>query len=255
MNNIKVLNIPIYVGSIQSVCNLLINDLLKKTSSNSLISATGAHGIITSTENEDFHNILSKEFYINLPDGMPLVWIGKLKGFKEMERCYGPDFFAYLISATKHSSIKHFLCGGNEGIADELKEVCEKKFSNKQINGTLCPPFLPVNKYNYESIAEQINVAEPDIIWIGLSTPKQEIFAYNLSKYTKASFIICVGAAFDFHTDKLKQAPSWMQKIGLEWFFRLCMEPKRLYKRYFSIVPKFIYFNVLNLFGVYRNKF
>ena len=104
-----------------------------------------------------------------------------------------------------------------------------------------------MSDYDYPAIAQTINETKANIVWIGLSTPKQEIFAANLSKYTKVDFICCVGAAFDFHIGNVKQAPSWIQKIGMEWFFRLLMEPKRLWKRYFEIVPLFIYYNFADI--------
>jgi N-acetylglucosaminyldiphosphoundecaprenol N-acetyl-beta-D-mannosaminyltransferase len=92
-------------------------------------------------------------------------------------------------------------------------------------------------------LGQQISASDADVVWIGLSTPKQEQFAWQLRKYARVHFIITVGAAFDFHTDRLKRTPSWIQKIGMEWCYRLLSEPKRLYKRYLEIVPLFIYYN------------
>ena len=92
-----------------------------------------------------------------------------------------------------------------------------------------------------------INETGANIVWIGLSTPKQELFASRLSEYAKVDYICCVGAAFDFHIGNVRQAKGWIQKIGMEWFFRLLMEPKRLWKRYFEIVPLFIYYNFAEL--------
>jgi len=219
---------------------------------NRCISATGAHGMITARKDEEFKEILNG-FYANLPDGMPGVWVGKLKGEKEMKRCYGPDFFAETMRATASGGIRHFLCGGTEGVAEELKASCLEKFGNANICGTYCPPFKEADEYDYEEIARLINESGADIVWVGISTPKQEKFARNLSRYTKVHFLATVGAAFDFHTDRLKQAPSWMQEAGLEWLFRLLTEPRRLYKRYFEIVPKFLIFSLKDL-GSYHGS-
>jgi N-acetylglucosaminyldiphosphoundecaprenol N-acetyl-beta-D-mannosaminyltransferase len=213
---------------------------------NRCISATGAHGIIYANKNEEFKAILN-QFYLNLPDGMPGVWIGKLKGAKQMKRCYGPDFFKDLMIASANKPVKHFFCGGKEGVADELKEKCGRKFNNYNIVGTFCPPFRKMSEEELIELGQRINASGADIVWIGLSTPKQEQFAWQLRNYIKVHFIITVGAAFDFHTDKVKQAPSWIQKIGMEWFYRLISEPKRLYKRYLEIVPLFILYNVKEL--------
>jgi N-acetylglucosaminyldiphosphoundecaprenol N-acetyl-beta-D-mannosaminyltransferase len=197
-------------------------------------------------QNEPFAAIL-KSFFLNLPDGMPGVWIGKLKGAGSMRRCYGPDFFRNVMIETGDLPITHFFCGGNEGVAEQLKTAVKKKFGNEKIVGTYCPPFLPTDQYDYPALADRINQTRANILWIGLSTPKQEIFAKNISRFTEVNCIICVGAAFDFHTDKVKQAPEVIRTMGLEWLFRLIMEPKRLYKRYLEIVPLFIYYNLKEL--------
>ena len=248
VNTIQILNIPIYNKNIGICSQHILDKCSYPLLENLCMSATGAHGLVYAQSNTNFFSILSR-FYLNLPDGTPSVWVGKLKGAKKMKRCYGPDFFRTILTNTKDLPIRHFFCGGNEGVAEELKIMCQQKFENFNICGTYCPPFLATDQYNYEEIAEKINTTNASIVWIGLSTPKQEVFAYNLSKYTDVHFIICVGAAFDFHTDKVKQAPKLIQKIGMEWFFRLCMEPKRLFKRYIEIVPKFIYFNILDFTG------
>jgi N-acetylglucosaminyldiphosphoundecaprenol N-acetyl-beta-D-mannosaminyltransferase len=211
---------------------------------NFCVSATGAHGIITARKDLKFREILNS-FYINLPDGMPGVWIGRLKGTAEMRRCYGPDFFKELIISTRDKKINHFLCGGEEGISEELKKICEEGFGNKNIVGVYSPPFREMTDEELKNLAGDINKLNTDIVWIGLSTPKQEFFAHRLAKFTNVHFICTVGAAFDFHTGKVKQAPKWVQNIGLEWLFRLIIEPKRLWKRYFEIVPLFVFYNLI----------
>ncbi|MEJ5352675.1 MAG: WecB/TagA/CpsF family glycosyltransferase [Melioribacteraceae bacterium] len=241
----KVLSVNLYSGSIPLFIKTLLNDCIGEKK-NRLVSATGAHGIIIAQKNVEFRDILNS-FYANLPDGMPGVWVGKLKGAKNMGRCYGPDFFRETIIATKDYDIKHFFCGGKEGVAEELKKACEERFGNKNIVGTYSPPFREMSDNEIKDLAEKINSLNTNLVWIGLSTPKQEIFAYRLSKYTNVNFICTVGAAFDFHTGKVKQAPKWIQKIGMEWFFRLCMEPKRLWRRYIKIVPLFIWYNFVEL--------
>jgi N-acetylglucosaminyldiphosphoundecaprenol N-acetyl-beta-D-mannosaminyltransferase len=241
---VSILGTPMFEGTISSAVELVCEEI---ESNNKCISATGAHGMIEAKKNSTFRKIL-KNFYLNLPDGMPGVWVGKMKGAKIMERCYGPDFFKLtMINSAPLEEIKHFFCGGMEGVAINLKRSVENKFNNYNVVGTYCPPFKPVDKFDYSLIAERINSSNASIVWIGLSTPKQEQFAHHLSKHTKVKHIITVGAAFDFHIGKVKQAPNWMQRIGMEWFFRLLMEPKRLWKRYFEIVPLFIYYNFVEL--------
>lgn len=243
MHETKILNIELFHKGLKDAVDIIIKNC-EKNKRNLCISATGAHGIIIAQKDEKFKKILNS-FYANLPDGMPGVWVGRLKGAKEMERCYGPDFFKETIIATANKDIKHFFCGGKEGVAEELKKVCEEKFGNYNIVETYSPPFREMSDEELKELADRINSLNTNIVWIGLSTPKQEIFAYRLSKYANVNFICTVGAAFDFHTGKVKQAPKWVQKIGMEWFFRLMMEPKRLWRRYFEIVPLFIWYNFL----------
>jgi len=144
--------------------------------------------------------------------------------------------------------VKHFLCGGKEGVADELKEAVATKFANRQVVGTFCPPFREMSDQEFKALGDEINRSGANIVWIGLSTPKQERFARRLAQFARVNFIVTVGAAFDFHTDRVTQAPGWMQKMSLEWFFRLMVEPKRLYKRYLEIVPMFIFLNLKEVF-------
>jgi N-acetylglucosaminyldiphosphoundecaprenol N-acetyl-beta-D-mannosaminyltransferase len=240
---VKVLGISLYDKNISAAISHFINLIktgMKKE--NRCISATGAHGIVYAQKNLSFKELLNN-FYQNLPDGMPGVWIGKLKGAKQMKRCYGPDFFKDLMVASADQPVKHFLCGGKDGVADELKRQCGIKFNNYNIVGTFCPPFRKMSEEELIELGQQISASDADVVWIGLSTPKQEQFAWQLRKYARVHFIITVGAAFDFHTDRLKRTPSWIQKIGMEWCYRLLSEPKRLYKRYLEIVPLFIYYN------------
>lgn len=215
--------------------------------SNRCVSATGAHGIVHAKKNSSFMGLLNS-FYTNLPDGMPGVWVGRRKGAKGMKRCYGPEVFADLMKTSANTEAKHFLCGGKEGVAEKLVSACAVKFDNTNIVGAYCPPFKKISEYDYGGIARKINESGADIVWIGISTPKQEKFAKKLSEYTDVHFLITVGAAFDFHIGELRQAPSWMQKVGLEWFFRLMVEPRRLYRRYLEIVPTFFFYGIMDVY-------
>lgn len=251
---VNVLEIPIYNNNIDQAVKSILDDLNGMTiSQNRCISATGAHGIIVAHQDRGFKQIL-KSFYWNLPDGMPTVWVAKWKGAKNTKRCYGPDFFKALLIATSELQVKHFFCGGKEGVAEKLRENCRVQFGNNQVTGVYCPPFREMLDEEMQILGTKINESGAGIVWIGLSTPKQEQFAIRLARFTTVSYIITVGAAFDFHTGLLKQAPKWMQELGLEWFFRLLMEPKRLYKRYFSIVPLFIWLNIKEFIEIYAFK-
>jgi N-acetylglucosaminyldiphosphoundecaprenol N-acetyl-beta-D-mannosaminyltransferase len=241
---VKVLGVELYEhGFTNAVEALLSKALLSTPPHNLCVSATGAHGMIEAHKNASFKKCLD-DFHFNLPDGMPGVWIGRLKGAKQMSRCYGPDIFGAVMARSAQTPVTHFFCGGKEGVADELKRACLKKFNNDNIVGTFCPPFRFMADEEMKSLAETINASGANIVWIGLSTPKQEVFASRLAQYTHTRLIITVGAVFDFYTGNVKQAPRFLQRAGLEWLFRLAIEPRRLAGRYFEIVPKFIWLNI-----------
>ena len=252
--SISVLNIPLYDKPLQTAVDEVVQTCLYGTvKANRLVSATGAHGLVLAHKNEGFAHTL-KSYHWNLPDGVPGVWVGRFKGAKRMERCYGPDFFESLLRASSNLPIKHFLCGGKEGVARDLAVVCAEKFKNGNCVGMLSPPFRAYTAQDYESLAERIMSSGAHIVWIGLGTPKQELFAVELSKYVRVHYIITVGAAFDLHTGRLRRAPRWFQRIGMEWFFRLLMEPRRLFGRYLEVVPLFLNYAARDLIEHYTKK-
>ena len=249
-------HIPVYERDLSSAVQdfvLSLDSSFRDEEPVRCISATGAHGLVEAQKDPSFKSILSS-FYWNLPDGMPLVWWGRLKGYSTMDRCYGPDFFRAIMEATSELEVAHFFCGGKPGVAEELKQAVELKWGNNNVVGTYSPPFSPMQEDDWGTLVNQINDSAAQIIWIGLSTPKQEKFAYELAKRIKVRYIITIGAAFDFHTGRLAQAPRWMQRSGLEWFYRLCKEPRRLWKRYIEIVPKFAILAGVDLIKHYLRK-
>lgn len=244
---VQILQVELFERDIPSAVSLMLDRCQAAEKQNLLISASGAHGLVTASQDAQFRLIL-QSFFLNLPDGMPSVWVGRLKGAQRMQRCYGPDFFREVILASAPYPIYHYFCGGREGVAAALKQVCAERFGNPNIVGFYAPPFREMREAEIHDLADEINRLKTDIVWIGLSTPKQERFAFQLAKYTDVHFICTVGAAFDFYTGRVQQAPKWMQQNGLEWLFRLLVEPRRLWKRYFKIVPLFIIYNLVELF-------
>jgi N-acetylglucosaminyldiphosphoundecaprenol N-acetyl-beta-D-mannosaminyltransferase len=203
------------------------------------ICVTGVHGVMEAQDDLEFKRILNQAFLCT-PDGMPMVWAGKLAGHREMRRVYGPDLMLDVCAWSEQSGCKHFFYGGAEGVAGLLAKNLQAKFPKLQVVGTYTPPFRRLNAAEEQSLAEQIRAAQPDILWVGLSTPKQEKFMAEYGPKLAATLMVGVGAAFDFHTGRVKQAPRWMQRSGLEWFFRLCSEPRRLGKRYLRNNPLFL---------------
>lgn len=208
------------------------------------ITVTGVHGLIESMRDEKVREAHNKS-WLTVPDGMPLVYIGRLSGFKSIMRCYGPDLMASIMEASANGSISHFFYGGNEGVADRLREVFELRYPGIKIIGTYTPPFRPLNRFEEDELIGMLNKLKPDLMWIGLSTPKQEMFMYEYIAKLNVKIMIGVGAAFDIHTGIISSAPKFLQKLSLEWLYRLFQEPKRLWRRYLFIVPVFIFLYIL----------
>jgi N-acetylglucosaminyldiphosphoundecaprenol N-acetyl-beta-D-mannosaminyltransferase len=203
------------------------------------ICVTGVHGVMEAQTDEGIRHILNRAFLCT-PDGMPMVWVGKLRGQRAMRRVYGPDLMLEVCGWSEKNSCRHFFFGGVPGVAGQLRDKLRARFPNLQVVGCYAPPFRPLNAEERMQLQETIDVAKPDIMWIGLSTPKQERFMAEFLPRLNVTLMIGVGAAFDFHSGQVRQSPRWMQRSGLEWFYRLCQEPRRLASRYFRNNPLFL---------------
>jgi N-acetylglucosaminyldiphosphoundecaprenol N-acetyl-beta-D-mannosaminyltransferase len=215
------------------------------------ICVTGVHGVSEAQSDPSFRSVLNQAF-LNTPDGMPMVWMGRLRGFNQMRRVYGPDLMLRVCEASVAKRWTHFLYGGSEGVADALKARLEAKFPGLRIAGTYTPPFRPLTAEEEAELAVRLAELKPDIVWVGLSTPKQERFMAEHWQKLNAQLWFGVGAAFDFHAGRVRQAPRWMQRCGLEWFFRLLCEPRRLWKRYLRNNPLFLARSLAQLTGLKR---
>jgi N-acetylglucosaminyldiphosphoundecaprenol N-acetyl-beta-D-mannosaminyltransferase len=214
------------------------------------VCVTGVHGVTEAQEDGSFRQILNRAF-LNTTDGMPLVWLGKHQiGGSWIERVYGPDLMLELFGATRDGSVRHFFYGGAPGVADELKGKLEARFPGVNICGTYCPPFRPLNADEEAELEMKVREAKPDLIWVGLSTPKQERFMAEYLPKLDATLMLGVGAAFDFHSGRVRQAPRWIQRSGFEWLYRLCSQPRRVARRYLINNPLFLVRIALQLSGL-----
>jgi N-acetylglucosaminyldiphosphoundecaprenol N-acetyl-beta-D-mannosaminyltransferase len=174
------------------------------------------------------------------PDGMPLVWLGRLQGH-HVERVYGPDVMLAACAQGQARNYRHFFYGGAEGVAERLVNRLRERFPELQVAGTYTPPFRPLTPAEEQEVAALINTSQADIVWVGLGTPKQDYWVARFRSLVEAPVLIAVGAAFDFHAGRVRQAPRWMQRNGLEWLFRLSQDPGRLWRRYLLGNPRFVY--------------
>jgi N-acetylglucosaminyldiphosphoundecaprenol N-acetyl-beta-D-mannosaminyltransferase len=203
------------------------------------VCVTGVHGIMECRRDPALRGIHARADMVT-PDGMPLVWLLRLSGDRHIERVYGPDLMRAVTAMSIARGYRHFYYGGAESVAERLVSVLRGTHPALNVAGTLCPPFRPLTTDEDRAQVDAINAARPDIVWVGLSTPKQERWMADHLGRIEAPVLIGVGAAFDFLAGTKRQAPRWIQRNGLEWLFRLCSEPRRLWRRYAYIVPGFL---------------
>ena len=221
------------------------------------VTITGVHGVMESQRDPELKKIHNRSF-LSTPDGMPMVWIARWNGFKGVSRVYGPDLMHEIFRHAEAAGHHHFLFGGADGVAGKLSARLKEEFPATSIVGVVTPPFRPLDDAEEAGLVASIQQARPHFLWVGLSTPKQERFMHGLlSDYPELTkdwdhglVMLGVGAAFDFHAGLVKQAPRWIQRSGLEWLFRTCMEPRRLWKRYAVNNTTFILAIVRQMTGI-----
>lgn len=174
------------------------------------------------------------------PDGMPLVWLSRYHSGIPVNRVYGPDLMLDLCAWSETRGYRHYFYGGHEQVTPSLVQKLHARFPRLQIAGYYAPPFRPLTPVEQTQQIERLNASRADIIWVGLGTPKQDLWMAQYREYLTAPILIGVGAAFNIHSGHLRQAPRWMQNSGLEWLFRLTQEPRRLWYRYLIYNPLFI---------------
>ena len=213
------------------------------------VCVTGVHGIMEAQKDAAFRTILNRSM-LTTPDGMPTVWVGQLNGHSHMRRVYGPDFMLKVCSVSVQRGYTHFLYGGVEGVADQLKGELTRKFPGLKVVGTHTPPYRPLNSSESADLQFQISKLRPDFFWVGLSTPKQERFMAEYLPKLETKVMVGVGAAFDIHTGRAQDSPDWVKNAGLQWLHRLLQEPTRLWKRYLINNPVFMYKMTSQLLGL-----
>ena len=202
------------------------------------ICVTGAHGIVEARRDAELRRIHNGAGLVT-PDGMPVVWALKALGHKGVTRVYGPDLLLAAADTMRTDGTKHYFYGGAPGVAETLATRLVDRFPGLEVAGSFCPPFRELDECEMDEICSRINDSGAQIVWIGLSTPKQEYWMSRARTRLDAPVLVGVGAAFDFHAGVKRQAPVWMQRNGLEWLFRTMTEPRRLGRRYLRVVPVF----------------
>lgn len=214
------------------------------------ICAANVHMLMEAHDSPDFARIVNEADLVT-PDGMPLVWMMRLKGQRNQQRVYGPTLMLHVLSMAARENIPVGFYGGAPHVLDTLVERMKERFNGLNIVYSYSPPFRELSPQEKEEVVGNIDRSGVRILFVGLGCPKQEIWMAEHRGKVRA-VMLGVGAAFDFHSGVKSQAPSWMQSLGLEWLFRLLTEPRRLWKRYLYHNSRFIFLAIADLLGFRR---
>ncbi|HYD29487.1 MAG TPA: WecB/TagA/CpsF family glycosyltransferase [Azospirillaceae bacterium] len=246
VNRVNILGIPVQVQTMAQAVARIASWIERRAPR--YVCVTTVHGVMESQRDPALKAIHNAADMVTT-DGMPLVWLCRAHGHAA-ERVYGPDLMLEICAASPMRGWRHFLYGTTDTVLDKLAANLQARFPGLCIAGRYAPPFRPLTEQEDAEVVERINAARPDIVWIGLSTPKQERWmAVHLGRVT-APVMIGVGAAFDFHAGTKRQAPRWMQRNGLEWLFRLVSEPRRLAYRYLVFNTLFLWLLAQQVLGM-----
>jgi N-acetylglucosaminyldiphosphoundecaprenol N-acetyl-beta-D-mannosaminyltransferase len=210
------------------------------------------HMIIEATRDDTLTTRLNAADIV-APDGMPLVWVGRLRG-QRMERVCGPDTMPALLDRGRAIGARHYFYGGAPGVAEELAARMIARYPGLNVVGTYCPPFRPLTADEDAEVVRLIEESGADCVWVGLGSPKQEHWLAEHRDLLTAPLLLAVGAAFDFHAGTKRRAPRLMQRTGTEWLFRLASEPRRLLGRYVRTNAMFVWLLALEGIGSLRRR-
>lgn len=206
-----------------------------------------AHGLVEAQDDPALRRCYNTS-WLTTPDGMPLVWLGP----RGVERVYGPDLMLAVCDRGRAVGLRHFFYGGAPGVAATLRDRLVTRFPGLTVVGIHSPPFRPLADTELAELHATVAATQPDVIWVGLGSPKQEHFMAAQAATLATGVLIGVGAAFDFHSGRIPQAPRWIRHSGLEWLFRLATEPRRLGRRYLRTNPRFLLHLVAQRTGLRR---
>jgi N-acetylglucosaminyldiphosphoundecaprenol N-acetyl-beta-D-mannosaminyltransferase len=242
----RILGVPVHAVQIPDVVSQ-IQRWIGSDERGRYVAVTSMHGIAESQSDDAYRRALGSADLV-VPDGMPLVWLGRWHRHPLKRRCYGPELMETFCRETG-SKYRHFFYGGGPGTAESLADSLQRRH-RITVAGTYCPPFRPLTEEELHDVASRVKETVPDILWVGLSTPKQEKWMHQNRWKFPVPVMLGVGAAFDFNSGRGRQAPAWMREHGLEWLFRLSTEPRRLWRRYLVLIPKAAGLVILELVGL-----
>lgn len=203
-----------------------------------MVCLRDVHGVMRALDDQELFDIHLDADMLT-PDGTPLALIGKWRGIHVKQTC-GANLLERVMQDSISSGLKHYFYGGNDGVAEAMVKTLREQYPGVAIVGHSTPPFRPLTENEFSDLVQDINTSGADVVWIGLSTPKQERLMHQLRDHIPAT-CLGIGAVYDFVTGRVARAPRWMQSLGLEWLHRLLSEPRRLWRRYLVLAPRFVW--------------
>lgn len=215
------------------------------------ICLAGVHGIMEAQRDFKVLETYSESF-MTLPDGTPTVWVGRLEGHHSIERVFGPELMIEIFRRREFAGYRHFFYGGKPGVAQELAQEFSRRFPSSNIVGSYTPPFRDLTSFEQRHLISILKALRPSIVWVGISTPRQELFMRRYLPLLDTTLMVGVGAAFDFHTGRIRDCGDWVKRAGLQWLHRLIQDPRHLLWRYLRNNPSFVYHILLHMTGLRR---
>jgi N-acetylglucosaminyldiphosphoundecaprenol N-acetyl-beta-D-mannosaminyltransferase len=236
---VSVLGVPLALTDYERTMDWMDATIQRRAKGYVCVAAT--HTVVATQDDPGLRDAVLGASLV-VPDGQPVVWAMNALGHDLTHRVYGPDLMAKFCERSALTGARMFLYGGrNQGALVQLALNLRRRFGGLQIVGGYSPPFRTLSEEEVDAVVAEINHAKPDVVWVGIGVPKQEKWMAALRDRIDAPVLVGVGAAFDFHAGLVPQAPAWMQSAGLEWLFRLSKEPRRLWKRYLTYNPRFVF--------------
>jgi N-acetylglucosaminyldiphosphoundecaprenol N-acetyl-beta-D-mannosaminyltransferase len=217
------------------------------------ICVAGVHGVMEAQRDPALRAAYAGSA-LTVPDGTPLVWVGRLQGNSAMGRVAGPDLMLRVFAEPAFSTVTHFLYGGDIGVVEELRARLQRRFAAARIVGIYTPPFRDLTLGEEHNLIATIRELKPQVIWVGIGCPRQELFMARYLPLLETTLIFGVGAAFDYHTGRIRDSAQWVKTAGLQWLHRLVQDPRRLWRRYLFKNPAFVWKITLQLLGLRRSR-
>lgn len=245
---INILGMRVDMVQVPDVIEIMDN-LINNKSYHNYIVISNTNDVVISKHDAKVRDAVNSS-NLSVPDGISLVLLGRLYGYPLKRRVYGPDLMFEFLKHAQSKGYSHFFYGATKDTLDRLVCNLKKEFPDLKVKGSYAPPFRKLNEKEDNEVIQRINDAFPDVLWVGLGCPKQQIWMYEHKDKLRVPVMVGVGAAFDFFAGTKPQAPKWLRDNGLEWLFRLITEPKRLWRRYLVNGSLFIYYVLVELISM-----